>query len=280
MAVVQKTFAFGANLEGLADQVTGGTTATLSHNTADGSPTIGSLQWYQGTKNTTSADKARGAIDGTVTWETWGVPANATVNSVRVVSVQRRMTTVSKMSSHDHKIRVVGSDGLTVHGATDLLSESLPITTGAWTTCGGIAAAQTVSSTRNASNTAVAIEWDYNTVTSGGGGAANETQLFDTLVIEINYTEAAGTNYTSSQAGSLSFTSAMAKRISRALTGTLSFAGAITKRTDKAHTATVDFAGSTVKVTQRANTATVTFSGSLDSQVQTPALIIIHFHTE
>lgn len=116
---------------------------------------------------------------------------------------------------------------------------------------------------------------------SGGGGSGANRRAVAISWIELEAPDASGgTQYNSSPSGSLSFTGAVAKAVSRALTGALSFAGSVTKRTSRSQSGSLDFSAGTVKVTQRGNTATITFTGALDSQVVTPALVIIHFHTE
>jgi mucin-22 len=208
VTTVQKTFAFASDLDGLVNNGAG-QQPVGSWLSSDGSPANGCLNWHQGTKNTTQSAQVIGATDGSVTWETWGVPAGATVNTVRVVSFQKRLTSATKLSSHSHQIKVVGSDGSTsVHGATDLASESLGTTTGAWAAGTGIAAAQSVIAGKQASNTPVALYQNYTITTSSGGGSASVDQNFDTILIEIDYTATETHSGTGSLATAASLSSA------------------------------------------------------------------------
>lgn len=60
------------------------------------------------------------------TWETWGVPRNSTVESVRIQGYQDRTVLATMLLSHTIKMRVIGSDGLVVHsGSTNLVNDTL-----------------------------------------------------------------------------------------------------------------------------------------------------------
>ena len=239
MAVVQKTFAFATDLEGLVDQDGAGTSAVLAHEPADGNPS-GSAKYTQGTKNTTVTDTAMQAA-ASQTWETWGVPAGATVNSVRVVSASRKVAAVSKLNSHSWTVNVYNDAGTAL--TANLLSEALPTAVGGWLAAGGLAAAQSVS---QASSTNVRFGFAYTVSTSSGGGSASVDARFDEIVLEIDYTEASPP-ISHSESWTLSFASAMVRRITRSLTGSLSFSGDLQTQKQLA---------------------------------ETPALIAIHIHTE
>lgn len=234
MPLVQKTFAFASDAEGLVDQSGGGQNAIFAWEGTDGNP-AGSIKWTQATKQVTVSGPAR---QGTgITWQTWGVPANATVNTVRVVSYSRKVAANTKLTSHDHRIRIVDPTTFTfVHGANNLASETLPTAVGGWLAGGGIATAQTVGSTWKPASSGVALEHHYGVVTSGGGGGAAVDARFDQIVIEIDYTEgAAANNYTRAETGALSFGGALStthtvapQTYPHAETASVAFSGALT----------------------------------------------------
>lgn len=190
MATVSKTFAFAADAETLTDQAVSG--VAFAFESTDGNP-AGCVTFTFGTKNTTAIERARGS--GT-TWETFGVPAGATVNTARVVSYSRKVAANAKLNSHSHAIRIVG--------IPDLASEALPTATGGWLVGGGIAAAQTVAGT---STDSALLEIEYTVSTSAGGGGASTDARFDQIAIEIDYTESAP-SYTGS--GGVAFSAALA----------------------------------------------------------------------
>lgn len=185
MATVQKTFAFASDAEGLTGNGAGSQPIFAFEGT-DGDP-AGSFKWTQGSKNQNQSAQATGPTDGSVTWESWGVPAAATVNNVRVVSYRTRLAANTKLTSHDWRIQIVNSGG-SVHGATALANQTGGTSTGFWGAGSGIAAAQNVDAGSQASSSTVALQHDYHVVTSGGGGSANVDQRFDTITIEIDYT--------------------------------------------------------------------------------------------
>lgn len=137
--------------------------------------------------------------------------------------------------------------------------------------------------------------------TGGAGNPANRRNVAVSWV-ELEVPDApANNNYQQSVSGSLSFAGATVKQARRALAASLGFAGSLVKRTSKALTASVGPSGSvtkstarsssgavtftatTVKQTGRSTTATVTFTTAFNAELQvegTPALVIIHIHTE
>lgn len=110
--------------------------------------------------------------------------------------------------------------------------------------------------------------------------AANTDVGVDFIRVTVHYT---GGTIQQSVSGSLSFTGAIVKRISRSVSAALGFAGAITKRTDRSVGGSVGFTGAVTKRSAKGQTATVTFSTSFSPELLapgTPALVIIHIHTE
>lgn len=176
MATVQRTFAFAADAEGMVDQAVSG--VAFAFEGADGNP-AGSVKFTFGSKGSTATE--RGATSG-LTWQDYGVPAGATVNSVRVVSYSRKVAVNSKLSAHSHLIRV---------GGYQCASESLPTATGGWLVGGGIAAA-------GAPLSGADLEIEYTVTTLGGGGSASVDARFDQIVVEVDYstTEAKSGSFT------------------------------------------------------------------------------------
>lgn len=181
MATVQRTLSFGTDAEGLADQAV--SAVAFAYEGADGNP-AGSVKFTYGVKGATASEQAR--TSGTTWASLFGIPSDATVNTVRVVSYQRKVAGVAKLSSHSIILRIVDGAGATIGG--DLASETLPTATSGWLAGGGIAVAQTVGQV--ASSTA-RLGMQYTVTTLGGGGTAATDARFDNVVYEIDYTEAA-----------------------------------------------------------------------------------------
>lgn len=175
MAVIQRTFAFASGAEGLVDQALL-TSITFAFEGADGSP-AGCVKFTCATKNLTNVVEA--AATSGLTWESYGVPAGATVNTVRVVSWQRKLATNGKLSAHSLVVKV---------GGLSLVSETLPTAAGAWLAGAGIAAAQSVA---GPSSGAADLRLEYTLTMLGGGGTAALDQRVDQIVVEVDYTEAA-----------------------------------------------------------------------------------------
>src|SRR5437870_3890736 len=112
MATVTKTWVFASDNEGLAD-VGDDANLTVQHDTA-GNPG-GSLE-FVGAATGAHAERARKATTGE-TWQTWGVPAGATVTNVQVSSWDFNLW--SNQTSHRFRIRIVDSAGASVHSAGD-----------------------------------------------------------------------------------------------------------------------------------------------------------------
>lgn len=115
---------------------------------------------------------------------------------------------------------------------------------------------------------------------SAQADAANTDVGVDFIRVTVHYT---GGTIQQSVSGSLSFTGAIVKAVSRSLSAALGFTGAIAKRTDRSVGGSVSFTGSVTRQSSKGQTATVTFSTSFSPELLapgTPALVIIHIHTE
>lgn len=175
MAVVQRTFAFATNSEGVAIK-TDHANIVFAYEGTDGNP-AGSLKFTCTSKNQTGIVETIGTTG--LTWQDYGVPANSTINSVRVVSWNRRLVANGKLSSHSAVIHV---------GGYQCVSETLPTATGAWLAGAGIAAA-------GAPTSGADLELSYTLTMLGGGGTASLDQRFDQIVVEVDYTESVSQTY-------------------------------------------------------------------------------------
>lgn len=139
-------------------------------------------------------------------------------------------------------------------------------------------------------------------VTSASGGSPANRRGGAVSWAELEVPDASsGTNYSQSLTGALSFAGAITKRLNRALTSGLSFSGAVAKQVTRPLTSSVGFSGSVAKRIDRSLSGTVTFTSGQSKQTSrstsaavsftvafvadlqgqgTPALVIIHYHTE
>lgn len=186
MATVQKTFSFLNDAEGLVDMASSAS-VVFSHHSSDGNP-LGCVQFTQTAKNAIEVEGAQQGISQS--WETWGVPFGATVNTVRVVSAKYKIAGNTKLDAHEWRIYVVDVNGahVTDSGAR-LLDAILPTTLSGWVDATGMIAAQTVKADRQAYNSVVRLTIGYTVDTGTGGGSAAVDARFDEIVLEIDYTE-------------------------------------------------------------------------------------------
>jgi hypothetical protein len=209
MPTVAKTFVFAADAEGLADQ---GNSATITFAWQTGDSQSGSggcVKFTTTSKSTTSTEYAYKTAT-TDTWETWGVPAGATVTSVQVSEWYERTVAVTKISSQAVSIRVVNSSNTTVHSAGDLIAAYDPGTgaNATWqsATAGSVRA---VDSSYQASTTSVRLRIDQTIVTSGSSSAASVDQRYDGITLTITYTAFANLSDKSTVGETVAVTNAM-----------------------------------------------------------------------
>lgn len=182
MGVAVKSWTFTADAEGLADA---GNAANLAFAT-DGA---GAVKFTTPTKNTTQQEFALRATTGE-TWATWGVPAGQIVTSIQITAWSKQLVTATKLSSHSFAIRVVGSDGLTVHSAGDLVSGALGTSTDVGFVAQGAGTARAVNANRQALTTDVRLKLDYTVVTANSSSSAAIDQRFDTIDLTMTYSAA------------------------------------------------------------------------------------------
>ena len=188
MATVVKTWSFASDAEGLADAAVSAVAfAFQSGDSASGSG--GSVGFTLTQKGQTLAERALRSATGE-SWETWGVPAGAIVDSVQITAWSERCAANAKLSSHNIRARLVGSGGASVHSAGELLDVALGITTDATWQAGAAGSSRAVDAGSQASNTDVRLELEYDVTTSGGGGSASTDQRFDEIELTITYTAA------------------------------------------------------------------------------------------
>jgi hypothetical protein len=172
MATVTKTWVFASDAEGIE----GTNTSWLS---SDGDPNNGCLKYIGG-------GSARVAYKTSTsdTWETWGVPAGATVTAVQVTAWKRKTPTRSRYSGQFYLY--LADSSLSV--ITTLLGlQIMAAVLSSWTaqTAG---ASQNITESYQASNTSVRLYfcWPF-----GGETDTGEVRL-DSIELTITYTEGGG----------------------------------------------------------------------------------------
>lgn len=173
MATVTKTWSFTSDAEGLAD--VGDSAITFQKDPGD--PSV-----HFAGDNSGTTERGRRASTGE-TWETWGVPAGATVTDISVTDYSTRKWAVVAGQSPTLKIRVVDSSGASVHSAGDLVNQNLGTgQDGSWVPQSGTSRA--VDSGKQASTTDVRLEiqMDFSSA------SANWDVGVDEISIQITYT--------------------------------------------------------------------------------------------
>ena len=187
-ATVVKTWNFASTTEGLADA---GNSATLSFaaETSTGNPT-NSVKFSYNTKNASATEYARNASTGE-TWETWGVPAGATVTSIQFTAWSE-YTDPSTLGPtvNNFSARIIDSGGTSV---TSGAGDPIPTTAmGTGDTAWNVQSAgssRSVDAGKQASTTDVRLELQQDVTTSGPLGIL--LQEYDTFELTITYTSGA-----------------------------------------------------------------------------------------
>lgn len=189
-ATVVKTWNFLSTTEGLADA---GNDAilTFAANTSTGNPT-NSVQFSESSKNTTRTEFARNSSTGE-TWETWGVPAGATINSIQITAWSETTdSTQLGVVMSSVSFRIIGSGGTSVtSGAGDPIDHISPGTGGdtVWNIMSA-GSSRNVDAGSQPSTTDVRLEIEQNVRTSGPLGIM--LQSYDTISLTITYTAGGG----------------------------------------------------------------------------------------
>lgn len=123
------------------------------------------------------------------TWESWGVPAGATVTAVQLTAWKYKITAPSNIT---HKVYFCSILSGLATVATLKSNASLPGYATAWLS-GSAGSSVSVGASYQASNTPVRLEWQYTGSVNISGGAATR---FDTIEVTITYTLASDTPIT------------------------------------------------------------------------------------
>ena len=177
MPTVTKTWVFAADAEGLADA---GVSANIAfaYEGADGDPASGCVK-FTSASVPASIERARRAATGQ-TWETWGVPAGATVTNVQITAWRSKVVAESGGGINIARMRIVDSAAASVHSAGDLISS--PVGAPATWITNPAGSARAVNALSQASTTDVRLEIEYETYTTG----TNDVR-FDTITLAITY---------------------------------------------------------------------------------------------
>lgn len=229
MPTVTRTWAFASDAEGLADAGVSG--VVFGFLGTDGNPS-GCVRFTQANKAQNVTERALRASTGQ-TWESWGVPAGATVTQVQVTAWSEKLVANTKLTSHTISARIVGAGGASVHSAGDLLAAvALGTTVDASWQAGAAGTARAVDSGSQASGTDVRLELEYAVVTSGGGGSASVDQRFDQVQLTITYSDAPPPEVDLSGAATGGGSAAGTAQVARRLAGGAAGAGGTTGATE------------------------------------------------
>lgn len=196
-ATVVKTWNFASSTEGLAD-AGNSVTMAFAADTSTGNPT-NCIHFSGLGKNSTQIEYARNASTGE-TWETWGVPSGATVNSIQVTSWSEETdTSILGVVASSVSIRIIDSGGTSVtSGAGDPIASVAVGTTGdsSWQ-LPAAGSSRNVDAGKQASTTDVRLEIQQYGRSSGA--SAFFDQRYDTISLTITYTAGGGGGSTASR---------------------------------------------------------------------------------
>lgn len=173
VATVTKTWTFTSDAEGLAD--VGDSAITFAKDAGD--PSVHFTGAASGTQ-----ERGRRASTGE-TWETWGVPAGATVTSVQVLSWQSRRWAAPASQTPTISMRVLDSAAASVHAAGDLVSTNLGTGTDTGWVNQGAGTSRNVDSGKQASNTDVRLEIELDVSLASSTWDVG----VDTIALQITY---------------------------------------------------------------------------------------------
>lgn len=188
-ATVVKTWNFASTTEGLAD-AGNDAVLTFAAETSTGNPT-NSVKFSESSKNTTKTEFARNPSTGE-TWETWGVPAGATVTSIQFTkwSEYTDPSTIGP-TANNFSARIIDSGGTSVtSGAGDPIPTTAMGTGDTAWNVQSAGASRNVDASKQASTTDVRLELQQDVTTSGPLGIL--LQEYDTFELTITYTGGGG----------------------------------------------------------------------------------------
>jgi len=196
MATVTKTWTFASTAENFTlYSETGGGVGTVSYDAG-----YTALKFDYSNAATAEDFNIVSRLSATQTWETWGVPAGATVTSVELtnVSIATANNADRDLDTANFGVRIINSAG-TVIVANVLASYILPVIDGTtyqydsfYSTAGD--GQQLINATYQASNTNLLVELDMNYITLGNNNSIL-TNLFIDLTLNINYDVVSSTKY-------------------------------------------------------------------------------------
>jgi hypothetical protein len=188
MATVTKTWVFAADNEGLADQAKS-TTITAAWLSSDGSPANGCLRFTAVAKSINGHEIASKGTT-TDTWETWGVPAGATVTAIELTNWKSRVAAFTNGTSHNFDLHVVDSGSNNVVAPYLIGGFTLPTTVNSSWVTQSTSGPQSVDPLFSASTQTTMLEIDYHLITPSGGATPSIDFRLDSLELTITYTPA------------------------------------------------------------------------------------------
>jgi len=223
MPTVTRTWTFATTTEGLADA---GNSSTLTFSASGSGNPASSIQFASTTGNESTTEYARAASSQGFTWETWGVPAGATVTQLRISNWDKRLQQANRLTSWRIRFRVIDSAGVSVTAGNGDPGDYTPSITAntSWSTDnGGASPLVNVVSGRQASTTDVRLEIQVDIV-MGTGTSPNFQLLIDNIDLEITYTTGGGTTVTlgnaaTTGAAAMAATMTVLHRMTAATTG-------------------------------------------------------------
>lgn len=188
MATVTKTWSFASDVMGMTAI---GSSSIPFGWVNDGNP-AGAVKFTSTLKAQTNVNQTAEVLNPTDTWETWGVPAGATVTSLAITAWQSRLVANSRLSAANFQVNVINFSGTPVHTAGPLISATLPITPTATTYSAGAAgSAVAVDATYQPSSTPVSLQLSYTETTTNQTGVSVDYR-FDEITLAITYTPPSG----------------------------------------------------------------------------------------
>ena len=188
MAQTTKTWTWDSSNESFTLTESSGA-GTFTRDTSNGSPTNGSL-YQNGEVGRNKAGTGQAILEG-VTWETLGVPAGATVNSIRVSEVRTYsgLTFWVSADTCDYLVDVQdASTQASVTGST-LWTRNTTAQDGSWQT--GSNSLASVQASYQASTTSLDILITI-TTDNANNSSAHVSGHLDYLNLTIDYTEGGG----------------------------------------------------------------------------------------
>lgn len=101
-------------------------------------------------------------------WVTWGVPVGATVIGAKLVSMDWKLASATKLSSHTNRVDIISMGGASLLGGY-LINSNMPIVTGGWSNISVQPTLVVVSPSPSATEVRVVIYRGEKTGTGSGG---------------------------------------------------------------------------------------------------------------